>query len=103
MRPTTTLAVLLLLLGAPSAVAADADLGPPVLLEAAGGPIDTDVGHAAPFACDWDGDGVWDLLVGQMGQGQLRIYRNHGTASEPCFEDFELFQAGGANGTVPSG
>src|SRR5437016_5228905 len=42
------------------------ELLPPVRLEAAGKPIDTDVGHAAPFVCDIDGDGKLDLLVGQF-------------------------------------
>ena len=45
------------------------ELLPPVRLEAAGKPIDTAVGHAAPFVCDWDGDGVKDLLVGQVRRG----------------------------------
>jgi len=103
MRPTLALAFLILLAAALPAVGAEVDLGPPVLVQAGGTPIDADVGHAAPYACDWDGDGVWDLLVGQMGQGRLRIYRNHGTAAEPRFEDFTLFQAGGEDATVPSG
>src|SRR5581483_9577431 len=33
------------------------ELRPPVRLEAAGKPIDVDVGHAAPFFADLDGDG----------------------------------------------
>ena len=47
---------------------------PPVRLEAAGKPIDTEVGHAAPLVYDFDGDGVQDLLVGQFGGGVLWIY-----------------------------
>ena len=43
----------------------------PVRLEAAGKPIDTEIGHAAPFVCDFDGDGLKDLLVGQFGDGIL--------------------------------
>ena len=55
----------------------------PVRLEAAGKPIDTDVGHAAPFVGDFDGDGVHDLLVGQFGDGILWVYRNEGTDAAP--------------------
>lgn len=82
---------------------ADGEMDPPVLIEASNGPIDMDVGHAAPFVHDWDGDGTWDLLVGQMGGGKLRIYRNVGTATAPRFEDYEIFKAGESEGTVPSG
>ena len=44
------------------------EFAPPVRVEAAGKPIDTEVGHAAPFVGDFDGDGVDDLLVGQFGE-----------------------------------
>jgi hypothetical protein len=54
------------------------ELALPVRLEADGRPIDTDVGHAAPFVTDFDGDGVQDLLVGQFGSGLLWFYRNEG-------------------------
>lgn len=47
------------------------ELAAPVRIEAAGKPIDTDTGHAAPFVGDFDGDGVRDLLVGQFGDGIL--------------------------------
>ena len=67
----------------PGSAALENDLAPPVRIEAAGKPIDTDVGHAAPFVCDFDGDGVQDLLVGQFGEGILRIYRNEGTNAKP--------------------
>ncbi|HET6164471.1 MAG TPA: hypothetical protein VFG37_12440, partial [Planctomycetota bacterium] len=40
---------------------------PPVRIEAGGAPIDTEIGHAAPFVGDFDEDGVNDLLVGQFG------------------------------------
>ena len=60
-----------------------AEFAPPVRVEAAGKPIDTEVGHAAPFVGDFDGDGVDDLLVGQFGGGILWIYRNEGTNGRP--------------------
>jgi hypothetical protein len=66
--------------------------------------IDVEVGHAAPWHIDWDGDGVKDLLVGQFGEGKLRIYRNVGTDAQPKFnEDYALFQTRAGLGSIPSG
>ena len=79
------------------------DLAPPVRLEAAGKPIDTNIGHAAPFVCDFDGDGVKDLLVGQFGEGILWIYRNEGTNSQPKLAPGVKFKQGKDDGRVPSG
>jgi hypothetical protein len=79
------------------------DLAPPVRLEAGGKPIDTEVGHAAPFVYDWDGDGVHDLLVGQFGRGVLWIFHNEGTNAAPKLAAGVRFKAGGKDGTVPSG
>jgi len=79
------------------------DLAPPVRLEAAGKPIDTNIGHAAPFVCDFDGDGVKDLLVGQFGEGLLWIYRNEGTNSQPRLAPGVKFKQGKEDGRVPSG
>jgi hypothetical protein len=62
-----------------------------------------DIGHAAPCVADLLGEGKPQLLVGQFGDGKLRVYRNVGTAKEPRFAKFEYFQAGGADGKVPSG
>src|SRR5205807_2261329 len=44
--------------------------------------IDHARGAPGPFACDWDGDGKTDLLVG-AGDGSVWFYRNVGTAKEP--------------------
>jgi len=82
-----------------SASAASDELMPPVRLQAAGKPIDTDVGHAAPFVCDFDGDGAQDLLVGQFGDGLLWIYRNEGTNADPKLAAGVKFK----DGTVPHG
>jgi len=86
-----------------SALAAESDLKAPVRLQANGQDITVDVGHAAPYLHDWDRDGVRDLLVGQFGEGKLRIYRNHGTNAQPDYRDFEYFKTGADFGTIPSG
>ncbi len=86
-----------------SASAASDELMAPVRLQAVGKPIDTDVGHAAPFVCDFDGDGVQDLLVGQFGDGLLWIYRNEGTNAQPRLAAGVKFKDGAKDGTVPHG
>jgi hypothetical protein len=95
-----------LLLAAPGAAAGPAapgGLAPPVKLLAAGKAIDVEVGHAAPCVADLKGEGKPQLLVGQFGDGKLRIYANKGTASRPRFDGFDWFQAGGALGKIPAG
>jgi len=75
-------------------------LAPPVRLEAAG--LAIDVGrHAAPALADLDGDGRRDLLVGDAA-GRLLVYRNLGTESQPRYETYEWFEAGGRQVRVPS-
>jgi hypothetical protein len=93
---------LILALSGLTPLAADNPAGellPPVRLEAAGKPIDTAIGHAAPFVGDFDGDGVRDLLVGQFGEGILWIYRNEGTNTRPKFAERLQFKGG----RVPTG
>ena len=96
------LAVVLMGLNA-SETALSTELTPPVRLEANGKAIDTEVGHAAPFVCDFDGDGVQDLLVGQFGDGLLWTYRNEGTNAEPRLAAGVKFKEGADDGRVPSG
>ena|SRR5947209_4271867 len=79
------------------------ELLPPVRIEAGGKPIDTAVGHAAPFWGDVDGDGVNDLLVGQFGDGILWVFKNTGTNAKPVLAAGAKFQAGGKDGRVPTG
>ena len=50
---------------------------------------------AAPFAADLDGDGVWDLAVGEFGGGGCRLYKNVGTAKEPKFGSFTMLLSDG--------
>ena len=99
-------ASLLLMLSAlvPTAVEDPAvELAPPVRLEAAGKAIDTEIGHAAPFVGDFDGDGVRDLLVGQFGGGVLWVYRNEGTNARPKLAAGVKFKDGKKEGCVPAG
>jgi hypothetical protein len=79
------------------------ELAAPVRIEAAGKPIDTAVGHAAPFVGDFDSDKVNDLLVGQFGDGILWIYRNEGTAARPKLAAGVKFKDGREDGRVPTG
>lgn len=40
--------------------------------------------HTNPVVADWDGDGLWDLVVG-AGNGSVSWYRNVGTKQQPKF------------------
>jgi hypothetical protein len=86
-----------------AAVGPGGELAPPVRIEAAGKPIDTEIGHAAPFVGDFDGDGKNDLLVGQFGEGILRVYRNRGTGGRPELAPGFKFKEGREDGRVPTG
>ena len=97
------LAVMLMGWGSSEATSPAAELAAPVRLEAAGKPIDTEIGHAAPFICDFDGDGVQDLLVGQFDGGILWIYRNEGTNAQPKLAAGVKFKDGSKDGCVPCG
>ena len=75
----------------------------PVIIQAGGQPIDVEVGHAAPFVGDIDHNGKLDLLVGQFGEGKLRIYKNLGSNEKPTFDKYDWFVAGAELGVVPAG
>ena len=87
----------------PPGGATDPELSPPVRVEAGGKPIDTDVGHAAPFVGDFDGDGRPDLLVGQFGGGALWVFKNEGTAKDFRLAAGRKFKDGAETGVVPAG
>ena len=79
------------------------DLAPPIPLLAGGQPINVDMGHAAPFVADLKCDGHLTLLVGQFGDGRLRLYPNVGSRKEPKFDKFEWFKVDGKVVSVPFG
>lgn len=66
-----------------------------VRIEAAGKPIDVEVGHLVPRVCDWNNDGRKDLIVGQFRNGSISLYLNEGTNAAPVFGESSLLHASG--------
>ena len=46
------------------------------------------------FAFDWDGDGMFDLIIGTAG-GEVLFARNVGTRDKPVFDEPKPISAGG--------
>jgi hypothetical protein len=57
---------------------------------------------SAVHAVDWDGDGVLDLLVGDIG-GNVYLIPNEGTKTKYAFGKWRQLTAGGKPLTVPGG
>jgi hypothetical protein len=57
--------------------------------------------YPVPYVMDWDGDGDWDMLVGEWGKtdsisyGRVRLYLNHGTNASPNLQFNKNVSAGG--------
>lgn len=79
------------------------DLAKPFRMKAGGEYIDTDVGHAAPYLADLDGDGLKELLVGQFGEGKLKVCQNIGSDILPEYDSPTWFMAAGDVAKVPAG
>lgn len=78
-------------------------LSKPRLIRVDGEPIDVEVGHAAPLMRDWDGDGTQDLLVGQFGKGNLRVYPNSEKTGTPKLGEHIWAKAQKSRLKVPTG
>lgn len=58
--------------------------------------------HAAPAVADWDGDGLWDILLGSQ-CGDVYFLRNTGAPGAPEFKTRELLLEGGQGTQLLSG
>jgi hypothetical protein len=93
-----------LLFAGPALAGGAEEFLPPVQVQAGGRALDVErEGHAAPFVGDFYEDGGLCLLVGQFDDGRLRVYRNAGTRTQPRFDSYTWFEAGGKVASVPVG
>ena len=79
------------------------DLAKPFRMKAGGEYIDTEIGHAAPYLADLDGDGLSELLVGQFGEGKLKVCKNIGSDILPEYDSPTWFMSAGDVAKVPAG
>ncbi len=60
-------------------------------------------GAPAPFVCDYDNDGDWDLLVGDGAYGYVYFYKNTNTDAAPILAAGEKLRANGIELRVLNG
>jgi hypothetical protein len=71
------------------------NLGPEQLVQVDGLDI-TVPGYSVPSLCDWNNDGLQDLIIGEggsFGDAKVSLYLNIGTESKPLFSDNYIFYA----------
>ncbi len=78
----------------PEVAAQEPMLRPAEYLLSSGVPLDPG-DHAIPCVCDWNNDGLKDLVVGYRSADKVALYLNHGTDKEPAFSGFVNIQANG--------
>ncbi len=71
------------------------NLGPEELVQAGGADIDVGI-YSVPSFVDWNNDYLKDLVIG-TGGGNVRVYLNVGTESDPQFSSYFYAQSGGSN------
>lgn len=73
--------------------------GSPVRVEVDGKPMNVEgSGYACPSLADLNGDGLKDLLVGQLANGRIKVYHNDG---QQGFRAGEWLQAEGSPVELP--
>jgi len=60
-------------------------------------------GSPAPYVCDYDNDGMRDLLVGHGNTGCVYFYRNTNTDASPVLAAGVVLKVGASNLAVPTG
>jgi hypothetical protein len=82
--------------------AAIPELDEGVYIQSGGGPLAVS-SYSAPSVIDWNNDGKKDLFVGQYSNGNIWLFLNQGTDTQPVFGSGQRLQAGGANITTSYG
>ena len=73
-------------------------------LVASGGTDIAVPGYSVPSLCDWNSDGLPDIVVGEgTTTGRVRVYLNDGKTAAPHFSGYFYAQSLGADLTVPGG